>query len=120
MNPFDKYKTATVLTGSSNNQLIFVFDEIIKLLFLAQKAIDNKDYETKYKTISKVIEVFYILKSGITDDHLSSGDAALDIFYSSTIFHLEKINLQDLEEADIKPILEAMSDIRVALSKSGS
>ena len=62
---FEKYKAATATTSDTSHQLIFIFDEIIKLLHTAKKAIENGDHEMKFKAISRIVEVLYILKSGV-------------------------------------------------------
>lgn len=116
MNAIEKYKTATVNTGSTTNQMIFIYDELTKLLLQAQKAIEDKEYEAKFKSLSKVIEVFYILKSGLPKD---SGDQAIKImdnFYGATIHILESANMKGESPEEIQPAIDAIKEIKTSLS----
>lgn len=112
MDPFQKYKTATLSTDDSVKKLLFVFDEVIKLLYSAQKALGEKDYESKHKNLSKAIEVFYILKSGIDDK--SEGDALrmMNNFYISAIHNLEQANLNAESAEDLDSVVSAIVIVR--------
>lgn len=112
MDPFQKYKSAALSTDDSVKRLLFVFDEIIKLLYLAQKALGEKDYESKYKALTRVTDVFYILKSSV--DQEGGGDAIrmLDNFYTSAIHNLEQANLKAETPEDLDAIISAIIMVR--------
>lgn len=116
MSPLEKYKTTAAVTSSSNSQLIFIFDEILKLLLSAQKAIEEKKHETKFKALTRVIEVLYILKTGIDQESTDEQVKAINKFYGSTIYQLEDINIKTEKPGQLQPIIEAISEIRAALT----
>ncbi len=118
MSPLEKYKATAAVTSSSNNQLIFIFDEVLKLLFSAQKALEEKKHEIKFKALTRVIEVFYILKTGIDPEAMDERTKAIDSFYGSTIHQLENINMKGENPEELQPIIEAISEIRAALVSS--
>ncbi|MDP4708438.1 MAG: flagellar protein FliS [Rickettsiaceae bacterium] len=118
MKAFEKYRSTAVATSDTSRQLIFIFDEIMKLLHSAQKAMGERDHETKFKALSRVIEVFYILKSGVdlkTDDE---SNKALDTFYGATIVNLERINTTGEEPEELLSMIEAIAEVRSALVAS--
>ena len=115
MSPLEKYKATAAVTSSSNNQLIFIFDEILKLLLSAKKALGEKKHEVKFKALSRVIEVFYILKTGIDPETMDERNKVIDAFYGSTIHQLENINMKGEEPEELQAIIEAVSEIRAAL-----
>ena len=115
---FEKYKTATATTSDSSHQLIFIFDEVIKLLHTAKKAIENGDHEMKFKAISRVVEVFYILKSGVEPETQDESTKAIDTFYGATIAQLEQININSENSESINSLIEALSEVRAAIITS--
>lgn len=117
MNPLEKYKSATASTASTQNQLIFIFDEILKLLLSAQKAMGEGNHETKFKALSRIVEVLYILKIGINPEAMDENNKAIDAFYGATISQLENINISGKEPEELQPIIDAITEIRAALVK---
>lgn len=115
MNPFEKYKTAVAYTSNPKNQMIFVFDEILRLLYKAKKAIGEKDYEKKYKTLIAAINVFYLLKDGVNQASSDENHKAIERFYGATIDQLENINLRAQEPEEVDIIINAIIEIREAL-----
>jgi flagellar biosynthetic protein FliS len=115
---FEKYKTAAATTSDSSHQLIFIFDEVIKLLHTAKKAIENGDHEIKFKAISRIIEVFYILKSGVDPETKDESTKAIDTFYGATIVQLEQINTNSAASIEINSLIEALSEVRSAIIAS--
>ncbi|MBN8511802.1 MAG: flagellar protein FliS [Rickettsiales bacterium] len=116
MNAIEKYKTATVSTSNTTTQMIFIYDELTKLLLQAQKAIEDKAYETKFKNLAKVIEVFYILKSGLPQDSSDEAIKIMDNFYGATINILENANMKGESPEEIQPAIDAIKDIKTSLS----
>lgn len=115
---FEKYKAATATTSDTSHQLIFIFDEIIKLLHTAKKAIENGDHEMKFKAISRIVEVFYILKSGVDPETKDGSAKAIDTFYGATIVQLEQINIHTESSAEINSLIEALNEVRSAIITS--
>ena len=115
MKAFEKYRSTAVATSDTSHQLIFIFDEIMKLLHSAQKAMGEHDHEAKFKALSRVIEVFYILKSGVDLEIANESNKALDIFYGATIVNLEQINTTGEEPEELQSMIEAIAEVRSAL-----
>lgn len=116
MDPFLKYQTANASTAQPARQLLFVFDELLKLLFLAQKAIGERDYETKFKSLSKVEDVIIMLRSGIDmgkdqENVLKS----LDAFYESIHLSVSNAQIKAEEPEDLADIIEGMKIVRDSL-----
>lgn len=112
MDPLSKYKTATVVTSSVVRQLMFVLDEIIKLLHKAKKAMEEKDFETKFKTLSKVSETFYNLRAGINEEKGGDLVGLLDNFYKAIVIRVEKVNIQGEDPAEIDEIIKSVYIVR--------
>jgi len=115
---FEKYKTTAATTSDSSHQLIFIFDEVIKLLYTAKKAIENGEHETKFKAISRIVEVFYILKSGIDQETKDESTKNLDTFYGATIMLLEQININSSAFEEINSLIEALKEVRAVIINS--
>jgi flagellar biosynthetic protein FliS len=115
---FEKYRTAAATTTDSSHQLIFIFDEVMKLLHRAQKGIVERDLETKFKALSRAIEVFYILKSGIDLETADESTKTIDVFYGATIVQLEKINMTDGEAEELQLMIDAIGEVRSAIITS--
>ena len=112
---FEKYRTAAATTSDSSHQLIFIFDEVMKLLHTAQKAMEEKELEMKFKAISRVVEVFYILKSGIELETADESTINLDTFYGATIAQLEKINMDNVGSEEMQSMIDAIGEVRLAI-----
>jgi flagellar biosynthetic protein FliS len=112
----EKYNIAIANTSGQKNQLIFIFNEISKLLNQAKQAMGEKDYEAKFKFLAKITEVLSILRSGI-DEKSSHEHKNIASFYDITIEKLEYINIRGQEPEELDPIIKAMSEIRLALVK---
>ena len=115
MTASEKYKTTTATTGDTPNQLIFIFDEITKLLHVAQKALKNEEHEIKFKSLSKVVEVLNALKSTIDIENADENTKALDGFYSSTISQLDEVNLVGTKSEELQNVINAITQLRIAL-----
>jgi flagellar biosynthetic protein FliS len=114
MNPHDKYKTAAASTANPKSQLIFVYDEIIKSLHNAKKAMSEQNYEDKFNHLTRVTDVLYTLRPGDDvgdDENLEK----IEVFYMATINKLENINMSGEDPAELDVIIEAFGSIRDTL-----
>ena len=118
MNPIAKYKTASASNPNVAHQLMFVFDEIIKLLYLAKKSIEEKDYETKFKTITKVTDILYSLRSGINEEKGGNIVKLLDNYYASTIAKLEQLNIKADGAGDIDQVIKSVNVVKDSIRES--
>ena len=116
--PLQKYKSATVSGGDPVKQLVFIFDEVLKLLYIAGKAMKEKDYETKFKSLTKISDVFYVLKSGLKPEGEGEGKELikmLDSFYDATIYNIHQLNMKADDASEVDKVIKSMSMVRDAL-----
>lgn len=120
IDPLQKYKSATVSGGDPVKQLVFIFDEVLKLLYIAQKAMKEKDYETKFKSLTKISDVFYVLKSGLRPEGEGEGKdliKMLDSFYDATIYNVHQLNLKSDDYTEVDKVIKAMSTVRDSIQE---
>jgi flagellin-specific chaperone FliS len=111
MNNLEKYRNTILSTASSENQIIFVFNEMIKLLYLAKKAMSEEKTGLKFESISSIIDALNILKSSAVNQ------TNIVNFYNSTISQLQIFNLKSTNPEDLEPIAESLKKFRKELIK---
>lgn len=116
INPLDKYKTTSLKTTDSIGQMLFTFDELIKMLFTAQKAMAENNHELKHNTIMKITEIVTILRSGV-DVEAAELLSMLDNFYQSVIYKIQKINLQGEAAEEFDVVINSMKQVRDSISE---
>jgi len=120
MDAFAKYKNTALAISSPSQQLGLIFDESVRLLYMAKKAIDEKNYEVKFNSIIKIIEAFSLLKSSVMEEDSNPDTKTLSDFYAATILKLEQINIQDHPEEEINMMIEAFSKVRNAIKEGAA
>jgi len=121
MKAYEKYKSASATTSSTFGQLIFIFEEMLKLLHISQKAVGESNHTIKYQSLNKVIEVLYMLKSGIDIETADENTKNLDVFYGATIVKLENINSHTTQESsELDEVINAINEVRIALDNATS
>jgi flagellar protein FliS len=124
MNLHKKYKTASVTTGNKTQQMVFVFDEVIKILYQVKKNMEANEIEERHKNLSKAIDVFYAMRTGIDIENGGEPAKHLDNFYILTIKAMEDLNIHNksnIEEVDrlSKSIREVRDSISEAAKAEG-
>ena len=121
MNPssVEKYKVASVKNSDTINQMLFVFDESIKLLYLAKKALAEKTYESKHNILTKIADTFIILRSGV---NLEAGEiiVMLDNFYEDVINKIHQINIKSSDPEDMNVIIDSIKQVRDSIQEAQS
>ena len=117
MNPYFKYQRVSATSDNKIQQMVFLFDEVIKSLYQAQKSINNNDVKGKHNNLSKVIDVFYTLYYSV--DIEGGGDAAklFNNFNIISIQKLQDINLNNSNQQDIGEIIKVVSNVRNVLQR---
>lgn len=116
-NVLDKYKSAAVKTSDNTGQVLFIFDEIIKLLHQARKAVEAEDYELKYKTLNKIVDVFLILRSGLdTESHTII--TLLDRFYKTMINNINNINGGKTSSEDVSILIDSLKTVKTSIQET--
>ena len=82
-----------------------------KLLYSAKKALGEKDYETKYRNLTKAVDIFQILRSGI-DESVGEAMQVLGRFYDSTIYNLHQANIKFDTPEQMDYIIDVIIDVR--------
>ncbi len=119
MNLYKKYKTASVTTGNKIQQMVFVFDEVIKLLYHVKKNIETNNTEEQHKNLSKAIDVFYAMRTGVDIENGGEPAKHLDNFYILTIKAMENLNIHNkgsIEEID--KLHKSIREVRDAISEA--
>lgn len=119
MNNYNKYNATTLKTGNTAQKLIFIFDEIIKLLHQTVKCKETGDIEGEYNKLDKIIQVLHPLRYSI--DFEKGGEAAkyFDRFCYSTIDKLQQINIKNEDSKEISNVIEAVKIVRDTLTEAG-
>jgi len=73
---------------------------------------EEKDFETKFKTLSKVSETFYNLRAGINEEKGGDLVGLLDNFYKAIVIRVEKVNIQGEDPAEIDEIIKSVYIVR--------
>lgn len=112
-NPYAKYTSTSITTGHEAQQLIVVYDEILKLLYQAKKCLENGDIEGKFKNLDKVLSIFLALQSGISSlDHEIV--RSLDRFYGATIIQVNKLNMSTSATEEMDKFIAQIRKVRDA------
>lgn len=121
MNPssVEKYKVASVKNSDTINQMLFVFDESIKLLYLAKKALAEKNYDSKHNLLMKIADTFIVLRSGV---NVEAGEiiVMLDKFYEDVINKIHQINIKSSDPEDINVIIDSIKQVRDSIHEAQS
>lgn len=117
MDPLKKYKTAAVTTTDTARQLLFVFDEIIKLLYVSRKAIENREYEKKFKFLTQATEVFYSLRAGLDIEKGGELLGLLDKFYISIIDKINHVNMHGDDPVEVDSLIQSISIVRDSIKE---
>ena len=119
MNPssVEKYKVASVKNSDTINQMLFVFDESIKLLYLAKKALAEKNYESKHNILTKIADTFIVLRSGV---NVEAGEiiVMLDKFYEDVINKIHQINIKSSDPEDMNVIIDSIKQVRDSIQEA--
>jgi flagellar biosynthetic protein FliS len=113
----EKYKLATVKNSDTANQMLFVFDESIKLLHLAKKALAEKNLDSKHNILMKIVDTFIILRSGVNTE---AGEiiVILDQFYENVINKIHQINIKSSNPDDIDVVIDSIKNVRNSIKEA--
>jgi len=115
MNPYLKYKQASATSNNKMQQLVFVFDEITRTLYQAQKSINDNNAEGKHRNLSKVIDVFYTLYYSVDIEGGSDVAKLFNNFNIISIQKLQDINLNNSNQQDLDEIIKVVASVRNVL-----
>ena len=113
----EKYKLATVKNSDTINQMLFIFDESIKLLHLAKKALSEQSFDSKHNILMKIVDTFTILRSGANTE---AGEiiVMLDKFYENVINKIHQINIKSSNPDDIDVVIDSIKNVRNSIKEA--
>ena len=113
----EKYKLATVKNSDTINQMLFIFDESIKLLHLAKKALSEQSFDSKHNILMKIVDTFTILRSGANTE---AGEiiVMLDKFYENVINKIHQINIKSSNPDDIDVVIDSIKNVRNSIKQA--
>ncbi|NRB11161.1 MAG: flagellar protein FliS [Rickettsiaceae bacterium] len=111
MNAINKYKNAQTFT-SAVDQLLFVLDEVIKLLYQAKIAMEKNDYEKKFKTLETAADVLYALRVGCNAEKDNKLLKLMSDFYGSITVAIHEINQQGNNIVELKKITDTVKSVK--------
>ncbi len=111
MNLYSKYKSA-ILTGSKLDQMIFIFDEIMKLIYQAKKCADARDHEGKYKHLTKASDVFYEMHASLNVEELPKETLFFVQFLVETLKKLHSLHTSSSTNEDYDNLLDSIRQMR--------
>jgi flagellin-specific chaperone FliS len=113
----EKYKLATVKNSDTINQMLFIFDESIKLLHLAKKALAEQSFDSKHNILMKIVDTFIILRSGANTE---AGEiiVMLDNFYENVINKIHQINIKSSNPDDIDIVIDSIKNVRDSIKEA--
>lgn len=115
-NGYQQYKEQSVMTMTSGEMLLLLYDELIKRLTRAELALEKQDYPLFNASISRSREIVLYLKSTLNSEYGISRE--LRQMYDFFLYELSRVeagrNPQIIEE--MKPLVK---DLRDAFEEAG-
>ncbi len=108
-NPYETYKQQSVMTMTSGQILLLVYNELIKQLSLAQKAFEKNDIPEINRTLQKSQTIIRELKNTLNFDYSISNDLSklYDYFYSVLL----NANIKK-DPSEIQRIIEMATELK--------
>ena len=114
-NPYETYKQQSVMTMTSGQMLILVYNELIKQLSLAQKAFDNHDIPEINRSLQKSQVIIHELKGTLNFDYSISNNLSdlYDYFYSVIL----NANIKK-DSSELQRVIEMASELKDTFSEA--
>ncbi len=107
----NKYKKASI-KGDLIQDTYSIFDQLIRLLYQAQKAIEQKNYEEKYKILIFVEKIMYSLKLIYSAKEI---DPKISEFFSFIITIINDVNSFKLGSKELGLVIDIITKLSRAL-----
>jgi flagellar protein FliS len=114
-NPYEIYKHQSVMTMTSGQILLLVYNELIKQLSLAQKAFEKNDIPEINRSLQKAQVIIRELKGTLNFDYSISSDLnnLYDFFYTAVL------NANMKKDASALPsIIEMANEMRSTFAEA--
>ena len=108
-NPYETYKQQSVMTMTSGQMLVLVYNELIKQLSLAQHAFDKNDIPEINRTLQKSQAIIRELKSTLNFDYsISNNLNDLYDFFTSVIV---SANIKK-DSSELQRVIEMTNELK--------
>ena len=108
-NPYETYKHQSVMTMTSGQILLLVYNELIKQLSLAQKAFDKNDIVEINRTLKKSQNIIRELQNTLNFDYDISNDlnSIYGFFYTVTL----NANIKK-DSSELQMLIDMISELK--------
>ena len=108
-NPYDTYKQQSVMTMTSGQMLIMVYNELIKQLSLAQQAFTQKDISGVNRYLQKSQKLIRALKGTLNFDYSISEN--LNNLYDFFLSAVLNANVKK-DSSELQTLIEMITELR--------
>ena len=108
-NPYDTYKQQSVMTMTSGQMLIMVYNELIKQLSLAQQAFTQKDISGVNRYLQKSQKLIRALKGTLNFDYSISEN--LNNLYDFFLSAVLNANVKK-DPSELQTLIEMITELR--------
>ncbi len=108
-NPYDTYKQQSVMTMTSGQMLIMVYNELIKQLSLAQQAFTQKDIPGVNRYLQKSQKLIRALKGTLNFDYSISEN--LNNLYDFFLSAVLNANVKK-DSSELQTLIEMITELR--------
>ena len=114
-NPYETYKQQSVMTMTSGQILLLVYNELIKQLSMAQKAFEKNDIPEINRSLQKSQAIICELKSTLNFDYSISTELSnlYDFFYTAILNANTK-----KDPAELPSIIEMATEMRSTFAEA--
>ncbi len=107
---YEQYKEQSVMTMTTSEMLLLVYDELLKRLTRAQIALDNQDFELFEVSIGKSKQIVRYLKDSLNYEYSISFE--LRRMYDFFFYELSRIESGRKKEVieEVKPLVRELRD----------
>lgn len=107
---YEQYKEQAVMTMTSSEMLLLLYDELLKRLMRAKLALEKKDYELFTASITRCKDIVRYLKNSLDYQYAISRE--LRRMYDFFLYELSRIEAGRREEVieELKPLVKDLRD----------
>ncbi len=115
-NGYQQYKEQSVMTMTSGEMLLLLYDELLKRLTRAELALDKEDFDLFSKSVHRSREIIQYLKDTLNPEYEISRQ--LRQMYDFFIYELSRVEAGRKKEVieEIKPLVR---ELREAFEEAG-
>ncbi|MFK8039797.1 MAG: flagellar protein FliS [Rickettsiaceae bacterium] len=111
-NLYSQYKSKSIATSAPIDQVVFAFDESIKLMNKSIELRDQNKFTELYEKLNKVSKIFLLLAQ-ITNDEGGGDTSKSFIDFCNAVDHeITYIIVHDKESSRIKKLLDSIKNMQ--------